>query len=63
MCVRAGVYVTFRGLVMFRDGLERIEIADTATVTELRRQIANKLDIPENAVVISKDQNLVSYKS
>ena len=47
-------------LVVCRDGLERVQVADRATLRELRQQISASLNIPEDSVVLSTDPKLVS---
>ena len=47
-------------LLVCRDGLERVQVADTATMRELRQQISASLNIPEDSVVLSTDPKLVS---
>jgi hypothetical protein len=42
-----------------RDGLERVEVPDHATVADLRRAIHEKLNIPLEDIVLSKDASLV----
>ena len=45
-----------------RDGLERLEVGDKATVRELKDQIAKKLDIPIDCIILSKEAGLVSFE-
>ncbi|GAB4815563.1 hypothetical protein N2152v2_002609 [Parachlorella kessleri] len=45
-----------------RDGLERVEVPDTATVADLRRAIHEKLNIPLDDIVLSKDASLLTTK-
>lgn len=43
----------------FRDGLERVEVADSATVGQLKEAIHTKLNIPLQDMVLSLDPQLV----
>lgn len=43
-----------------RDGLERIEVPDAASVADLRRTIHVKLNIPLDDIQLSKDAALLS---
>lgn len=43
-----------------RDGLERIEVPDNATVADLRKTIHQKLNIPLDDIQLSKNQQLLS---
>lgn len=43
-----------------RDGLERLEIGDKATVRDLKENIAARLGIPIDGIILSKNQSLVN---
>ena len=42
-----------------RDGLERVEVDNAATVQQLKQKISNTLNIPAEDIVLSKDSKLV----
>ena len=42
-----------------RDGLERVEVADNATVRSLKEQIASSFNIPVECITLSQDPKLV----
>ena len=42
-----------------RDGLERIQVHDDATVAHLKQQINATLDIPVEAMTLSRNKDLV----
>lgn len=43
----------------YRDGLERIQLADSATVADLIKQIKEALDIPAEGMILSRNKDLV----
>ena len=45
-----------------RDGLERVNISDTAAVADLRNQISAQLAIPQDALILSTHQDLLLSK-
>lgn len=45
--------------VAFRDGLERIQLSDHATVGDLKKQINANLGIPVEDITLSRDKDLV----
>ena len=46
-------------LLNFRDGLERILVAEGATIASLKRQITESLDVPQKDITLSTDKDLV----
>ncbi len=46
-------------ITQIRDGLERIEVADSATLGDLRAKIHQQLDIPIEQITLSQDAKLV----
>ena len=46
-----------------RDGLERIQVPDDATVAQLKTEINRVLAIPTQDMALSKDAKLVSFCS
>ena len=50
---------TLEVLTARRDGLERVEVPDQATVGALRQAVHEKLNIPLDDIVLSKDASLV----
>uniref|UniRef100_A0A7S0S117 MPN domain-containing protein n=1 Tax=Chlamydomonas leiostraca TaxID=1034604 RepID=A0A7S0S117_9CHLO len=46
-----------------RDGLERVEVADTATVTDLKQAINASLNIPLHELRLSKNPGLLNSKA
>ena len=46
-----------------RDGLERVNISDTAAVADLRNQIFAQLAIPQDALILSTHQDLLLSKA
>ncbi len=47
-------------LIMTRDGLERIQLPDHATVGDLKKMINTNLGIPIEGITLSRDKALVS---
>jgi len=45
---------------MTRDGLERIQLPDHATVGDLKKMINTNLGIPIEGITLSRDKALVS---
>eukprot|EP00891_Asterochloris_glomerata_P003233 jgi/Astpho2/3233/e_gw1.00052.38.1_t len=45
-----------------RDGLERVEVDNAATVQQLKQKISNTLNIPAEDIVLSKDSKLLMTK-
>ena len=43
----------------FRDGLERIQVPEGATVETLKRQITENLNVPEKDMTLSTNKDLV----
>lgn len=48
-------------IVCDRDGLERVDIAEAASLADLKVAISNQLDIPTDGMHISKKHNLVRF--
>ena len=50
-------------LFAIRDGLERIQLSDHATVGDLQKQINANLGIPVEDITLSRDKDLVRLKT
>jgi hypothetical protein len=46
-------------LTSTRDGLERLQLADNASVADLVQQINTTLNIPAEGMILSRDKDLV----
>jgi hypothetical protein len=59
----SSIHTPYLSLSLFRDGLERVEVADGATVSGLQLTIRDSLGVPLEDMVLSQDPALVGLSS